>query len=538
MSGKTDELSAATRAALEALLRPRSIAVVGASSDPDTVAGLLFQNLIGSHFAGTVLPVNRKHPLVQGMAAYPDLPSCPAVPDLVIVCVPAAAALAVIAQAGDLGVKTACVISAGYAETGAAGAALQADLASQAAARGVRLVGPNCIGVLNGTAGARFNATFSRAFPPPGRTALLSQSGAIGLAVLEAAEIRGLGIGAFVSVGNSVDLSSDDLLSYWGEDPATEVILLYLESIQHPERFVRLARRVGRRVPIVAVKAGRTVAGRRGAASHTAALSGGDVAVDAVLHQAGVIRAESIEEMLDLATVLSSQRSFKGPRVAIVTNGGGPGVLAADACEASGLVVPELDEATAASLRALLPAEASVANPVDMIASATAEDYGQAVRILGTAPELDALIVVYNTPLVTRASDVAHELVAARPELAEDVALLTVFMNADGPPRAVREAAIAAFDFPENAARALGRSVEWGRRHRGPAGVVQRPEVDVQRAHRLLAEATRATRTAGWRRSTRRGFSASTASPSPGRSSRAPRARPRRPRSSSVARSS
>ena len=226
-----------------------------------------------------------------------------------------------IAQAGDLGVKTACVISAGYAETGAAGAALQADLASQAAARGVRLVGPNCVGVLNGTAGARFNATFSRAFPPPGRTALLSQSGAIGLAVLEAAEIRGLGIGAFVSVGNSVDLSSDDLLSYWGEDPATEVILLYLESIQHPERFVRLARRVGRRVPIVAVKAGRTVAGRRGAASHTAALSGGDVAVDAVLHQAGVIRAESIEEMLDLATVLSSQRSFKGPRVAIVTNG-------------------------------------------------------------------------------------------------------------------------------------------------------------------------------------------------------------------------
>ena len=166
-------------------------------------------------------------------------------------------------------------------------------------------------------------------------------------------------------------------------------------------------------------------------------------------------------------------------------------MLAADACEASGLVVPELDETTAASLRALLPAEASVANPVDMIASATAEDYGQAVRILGTAPELDALIVVYNTPLVTRASDVAHELVAAHPELAEDVALLTVFMNADGPPRAVREAAIAAFDFPENAARALGRSVEWGRRHRGPAGVVQRPEVDVQRAHRLLAEATR-----------------------------------------------
>jgi acyl-CoA synthetase (NDP forming) len=497
MNEQREELSKATRDALDALLRPRSIAVVGASSDPGTVAGLLFENLIGSQFAGTVMPVNKRHPAVQGIAAYPDLASCPTVPDLVVVCVPAGAALEVMRQAGDLGVKAACIISAGYAETGADGAMRQSELAHEAAAGGVRLVGPNCTGVLNGTDGARFNATFSRAFPPPGRTSLLSQSGAIGLAVLEAAEVRGLGIGAFVSVGNSVDVGCDDLLCYWGDDPGTELILLYLESIQDPARFVRIARRISRRVPIVAVKAGRTVAGRRGAASHTAALSEGDVAVDAVLHQAGVVRAESIEEMLDLATVLSSQQSFRGPRVAIVTNGGGPGVLAADACEANGLVVPELDELTAAGLRAMLPPEASVSNPVDMIASASAEDYGKAVRILGASPEIDALVVMYNTPLVTRASDVARELVAARAELPADVALATVFMNADGPPHELREAGIASFVFPENAAKALGRSVGWGHRRGQPLGRVLRPEVDAQQARRFLAEAGRDARD-GW----------------------------------------
>ena len=499
MNEHGDELSAETRAALQALLQPRSIAVVGASSDPDTVAGLLFKNLIESHFDGTVLPVNPRRPTVQGVAAYPDLASCPVIPDLVVVCVPAPAVADVVKQAGDLGVKAACVISAGFAETGAEGAALQAELAGEAAARGVKLVGPNCTGVLNGATGDRFNATFSRAFPLPGHAALLSQSGAIGLAVLEAAKVRGLGIGAFVSVGNSVDLAVDDLLSYWGEDPATDLILLYLESIQDPARFVRIARLVSQRVPIVAVKAGRTEAGRRGAASHTAALSGGDAAVDAVLHQAGVIRAESIEELLDLATVLSAQCSFKGPRVAIVTNGGGPGILAADACEANGLVVPELSELTTSKLRAMLPSEASVSNPVDMIASATAENYGQAVRILGAAPEVDAVIVVFNTPLVTRASEVADEFIAARAGLSADAALIGVFMNADGPPRQLREAKIASFVFPENAARALGRSVTWAQRRGQPAGRQLRPEVDVHRVRTLMAAASRET-SDGWLR--------------------------------------
>jgi len=497
LSATLRDRSSKTLTALEAFLHPHAIAVVGASSDPNTIAGLLFSNLVDSHFGGVILPVNKRHPTVQGIAAYADLAACPVVPDLVLVCVPGSAAPGVVAQAGALGVKAVCVISAGFAETGVDGALLEASLVQVAVANGVRLIGPNCTGILSGGGDLRFNATFSRVVPAPGRTSLLSQSGAIGLAVLEAAQARGLGIGAFVSVGNSTDLSSTDLLLYWGQHPDTDLILLYLEEIQDPRWFVRAARWVGRRVPIVVLKAGRTEAGSRAAASHTAALSGGDVAVEALLHQAGVIRADSVEEMLDLATMLSSQRRFRGRRVAILTNGGGPGILAADACETNGLIVPELDALTAARLRSLLPPEASVSNPVDMIASATAQQYGQAARVLGTAPGIDALIVMFNTPLITRASDVASELIAARAEISDDVPLISVFMNREGSPPALGEACVASFAFPEKAARALSRSIEWEERRSRPGGRVSRPEVDASRVGSFLARAGRRA-SGGW----------------------------------------
>jgi acyl-CoA synthetase (NDP forming) len=470
-----DRLSA-VRPGLDAFLHPQAIAVVGASADPGTLSGMLFANLVASRFSGTVLPVNKNHPQVQGVPAYPDLASCPVVPDLVIVCVPAPAVVGVVAQAGELGIRAVCVISAGFAEIGSAGAGLQARLVEEAAARGVRVVGPNCTGVLSGTGSLRFNATFGRTVPRAGNTCMLSQSGAFGLAVLEAMEARGLGIGGFVSVGNTADVGVSDLLLYWGHDPGTDLVLLYLESVPDPRSFIRVAKHVGTRVPVVVLKAGRTQAGRRGAASHTAALSSGDVAVDAFLHQAGVIRAESIEEVLDLATVLGSQQRFRGRRVAIVTNGGGSGVIAADACESNGLLVPELGAATATILRSLLPAEASVSNPVDMIASATARHYGEVVRALGSSADIDALIIVFNTPVLATAAEVAAELVAARDDLSPDMPLVAVFLNRDGPPGVLREAGIPAFVFPENAARSLGRSVAWHeRRGRSSATPSARP---------------------------------------------------------------
>ncbi|MCE9620854.1 MAG: acetate--CoA ligase family protein [Actinomycetia bacterium] len=493
---ETGDMEKGLRPALDGFSSPRAIAVVGASSDPTTIAGLLFANLVDSGFGGVVLPINPHHTEVRGIRAYADLASCPTTPDLVVVCVPADAVIDVVAQAGDFGVGAVCVISAGFAEVGPQGAARQARLVATARERGVRLVGPNCTGILGGVGEGRFNATFSRTLPAAGGAFLLSQSGAVGLAVLEAADARGLGIGAFVSIGNAADVSTNDLLRYWEDESAADVILLYLESIPGPASFLRVAQRLGRRVPIVAVKAGRTVAGRRGAASHTAALSGGDVGVDALLHQAGVIRAGSIDEMLDLATMLSCTRRYSGRRVAIVTNGGGPGILAADACEANGLEVPELAASTAAQLRALLAPEASVANPVDMIASATAAQYGQVTRIVGAESDVDAVMVLFNTPLITRAVEVADEMIAARAVLADDVALVGVFMNRDGAPATLHAAGIASFTSPENASRALARAIAWDERRRRPEGTIPRPAFDVAQARRIVN--TAASTGEGW----------------------------------------
>ena len=474
------------RPALDGFSTPHAIAVVGASGNPATIAGLLFGNLVDSGFGGVVLPINPHHAEVRGITAFPDLASCPVTPDLVVVCVPADAVADVVAQAGDLGIGAACVISAGFAEVGPEGEARQARLVATASERGVRLVGPNCTGILGGVGDGRFNATFSRTLPAAGGVFLLSQSGAVGLAVLDAADARGLGIGAFVSIGNAADVSTNDCLRYWEDESAADVILLYLESIPDPASFLRVARRVGRRVPIVAVKAGRTVAGRRGAASHTAALSGGDVGVEALLHQAGVVRAGSIEEMLDVATVLSSTRRYRGRRVAIITNGGGPGILAADACEANGLEVPEPAAPTAARLRSLLPPEASVSNPVDMIASATASQYGHVACILGDEQDVDAVMVLFNTPLLTRSVDVADELIAVRAALADDVALVGVFMNREGPPAMLHAAGIPSFTSPENAARALARAIAWDDRRRRPEGKIPQSAVDVGRARSIV----------------------------------------------------
>jgi acetate---CoA ligase (ADP-forming) len=280
----------AARIAVGPFLRPGSIALVGASDTPGSVGQLLLANLLESGFAGPVYPVTPRHQVIQGMTCYPDLAACPTRPDLALVAVPAPAVADVVDQAGALGVRAVCVISAGFAEIGGPGRVLQDELRRRARAAGVRLIGPNCMGLLNGGPDPRFNATFSTAFPPPGQLAFVTQSGGLGLAALALLSGPSLGIGGFVSVGNTVDLTPNDLFLYWDEDPGTHVVLAYLESVPDPRRFARIARRISRHQPVVAVKAGRTGAGRRAASSHTAALAAGETAVEALFHQAGVIR--------------------------------------------------------------------------------------------------------------------------------------------------------------------------------------------------------------------------------------------------------
>ncbi len=317
------------------------------------------------------------------------------------------------------------------------------------------------MGIVNTAPDISMNATFAPVRPVAGRLGFSSQSGGLGIAILSEATHRDLGVSSFVSVGNKVDVSGNDLLRYWEDDPATSVILMYLESFGNPRHFAQISRRISRKKPIIAVKSGRSTSGSRGASSHTAAMATPDAAVDALFRQAGVIRVDTLEELFDVADVLSHQPLPKGKRVAIVGNAGGPGVLAADACEGYGLSVPELSEATQLQLRSILSPEAAVSNPVDCIASASADDYRRALEVVLADDVVDAVIVSFTPPLVTDADDVAAAVafVAATAEKP----ILAVFLTTTGTVDALRtgDRRVPWFAYPESAARALGRIVPY-----------------------------------------------------------------------------
>jgi acetate---CoA ligase (ADP-forming) len=477
--------------ALGKFLSPRSVALIGASRRRDTIGGRILANLLAAPFSGPVYPVNPQAREVQGVAAYPGVEAIPDPVDLAVVAVPAGEVVTVAEQCGRKGVSALLVISAGFAEIGAAGAARQRDLLRVCRAAGMRLIGPNCLGIVNTDPAVQLDATFAPVAPPPGTVGFLSQSGALGLAVTDHATSLGLGLSSFVSVGNKADVSGNDLLQYWEADPRTRVILLYLESFGNPRKFARIARRVGRVKPIVAVKSGRSAAGSRAAASHTGALVASDVTVDALFHQSGVIRTDTLEEMLDVAMLLAHQPVPRGRRVALVTNAGGPAILCADACEARGLAIPALAEATRARLGEFLPAAASRTNPVDMIATATAADYGRAVRIVGADPDIDAVVVIFIPPLATQSDDVARAIVDAARELKGDKPILSVFMSARGVPDALRtsDVQIPAYAFPEDAAIALARVSGYGEWLTRPTEAPPRIEARRGEAAALVAKA-------------------------------------------------
>jgi acetyl coenzyme A synthetase (ADP forming)-like protein len=451
--------------AVRAFFRPDSVAVVGASRQRGTIGGEVFHNLVSYQFRGPVLPVNPAAPVVQDVVAYPSVEQIPGPVDLAVVVVPAERVPEVIQACGRKRVRSLVVLSAGFAETGPEGRAKQQALVEAAHAAGMRLIGPNCMGVLNTDPEVRLNATFAPAPPPQGRTAFMSQSGALGLAIMDYAGSLGVGLSTFASVGNKADISGNDLIRYWAEDPNTDVILLYLESFGNPRKFSRIARRVGREKPIVAVKSGRSPAGSRATSSHTGALlAAADVTVDSLFRQSGVIRTDRLEEMFDVASLLANQPPPRGRRVAILTNAGGPGILCADASVAEGLEVHSLTETTQAALRDLLPREASVENPVDMIASATPDQYRDAIRIVARDPNVDALVVIFIPPLVTRPEDAARAIVEGVRALDREKPVVAVFMQSRGVPQELRAAdlRIPSYAFPEDAAIALARVAWYG----------------------------------------------------------------------------
>src|SRR5690349_7901191 len=394
-------------AAVDRLLAPRSVAVIGASRTKGSIGAELFHNLVSFGFTGPVYPVNPAASTIDGLQAFRSIRDIPADVDLAVITVPAAAVVGVAQECAAKGVRGLVVISAGFAEVGADGVNLQRQLVEVCRRSGMRLVGPNCMGVINTAPDVRLDATFAPDTPVRGRVGFLSQSGGLGIAVMARAQALGSGFSSFVSVGNKADISGNDLIQFWEADPETSMIMLYLESFGNPRRFARVARRVSRTKPVLAVKSGRTQAGSRATSSHTGALlSASDVTVDALFRQAGVIRTDTLAELFDTVLLFGSQPLPAGNRVAILTNAGGPAILCADACEASGLVVPQLPEEIRAALARFLPPAASTANPVDMIASASASDYASTMHVLADCDDIDAFIVIFTPPLVTQASDV------------------------------------------------------------------------------------------------------------------------------------
>jgi acetate---CoA ligase (ADP-forming) len=473
------------------LFRPQSIAVIGASRTPGTVGYEIVHNLLAEGFSGALYPVNPKATSVHSVPAYARVGDVPGHVDLAIITVPKERALAVVEECGAAGVRAVVVITAGFKEIGPAGAEREQELLAIVQRYGMRMVGPNCLGVVSTAGDIRMNATFAPIMPPPGPVSFMSQSGAMGVTILDYAAEYGIGVHHFVSIGNKADVSGNDLIEYWADDPATRVILMYLENFGNPRKFTRIAREVTKVKPIIAVKAGRTAAGARAASSHTGALAGMDSATDALLAQCGVLRVDSVEELFDMAMAFGHLPVPRGNRVAVVTNAGGPGIIITDACEANGLSVAELSPETQTRLRQNLPEEASVRNPVDMIATATPESYRIALEAVLADPNIDAAIAAFVPPLRVRQQDVARSIVAAR-RAYPDKPMLAVLMGRAGLPEGradLRDAGIPGYIFPESAARALAAMYRYRRWLERPAGAVREFAVRSADVARIIASA-------------------------------------------------
>lgn len=477
----------AAAAAMRHFLEPASVAVVGASERPGSVGRQVLERVVGSGFDGPVHPVNPRGGTVLGLAASRSVSELPEPVELVVVATPAATVAAVARECALAGVPALLVLSGGFAEAGPEGVARQEELLAICRAAGMRLVGPNCLGAMGQA--RPLDATFAPTPAPPGRLALLSQSGGVGLALIERAEALGLGLSSFVSIGNRPDISLNDVLEYWEQDDATDAVLLYAESFGNPRNFVRIARRVGRSKPIVAVRAGRSAAGARAAASHTGAIvAGSNAGIDALLRQAGVIAVDTLGELFDVAALLASQPLPRGPRVAIVTNAGGPAVLCADACAAGGLELPELSPPLRARLAEIAGANAATANPVDMLAAADGPVFAAAIEAIAGSSEVDAAIAIYTPVLGTSADSVRAELARVAGNI--DLPLIGVLFGGN---RSDGGDGFAEHAYPEGAARALGLVAAHARWRERPAGrPLNHPSARRGEAASLLATAVAA----------------------------------------------
>jgi acetyltransferase len=481
-------------AELDPIFRPRSVAVIGASRRRNTIGREILRNLVDFEFCGPVYPVNSRSPVVHSMHAYRDLDRIPGPVDLAVVVVPRDDVLPTLRKCGRKGVRGIVVVTAGFREVGSEGAELEQRAAAVLREHGMRMVGPNCMGVINTEPDVRLNATFASSLPARGNVGFISQSGALGEAILANAARSGIGVAMFVSMGNKTDISGNDLLEYWEDNDDVQVILMYLESFGNPRRFTQIARRVTRKKPVITVKAGRTAAGARAATSHTGSIVGLDVAAESLLEQCGVLRVSSLEEMFVQAAALASQPLPQGDRIAIVTNAGGPAILCTDSLIGRGLRLAKLGAATRRALARALPSEASVANPIDMIASADAGRYRAVLSRVMRDPGVDGVIAIFVSPIMIDAYEVARAIADAANG---EKPVLSVFMGKERSSEGLAELArrrVPVYRFPEEAASGMSALTRYRELREAPQGRQLRFRVQRARARRAIASARAAAR--------------------------------------------
>ncbi len=484
---------------LEAVFAPRAVAVIGATSRPGSVGQAVFANVLHHNYSGVVYPVNPKAPSIMSVKAFASIRDIPDEVDLSIIIVPQDLVAQVLRECGEKKVKAAIVITAGFKEMGPEGGQKEQEVLQVAKACGIRLLGPNCLGIINTDPQVSLNGSFARLMPLPGNIALISQSGAVGVAALEYASGERIGLSKFISVGNKADLNENDFLRYLQDDPLTDVILLYLEDLADPSRFFKLAQEITadhrKRKPILAIKSGRTPAGARAASSHTGALAGSDEAYDALFAQCGVLRVESLEELFDYAMAFANQPLPSGKKVAIVTNAGGLGIMTTDAAVRYGLDMASFTPATLEALRAGLPPAAVIHNPVDLLGDAREDRYGMALECVLSDDQVDGVIVISTPQLMTDLVAIAKTVAQVVPKHGKPTVVCQMALGEiDEALGIFTEAHIPHYHFPEEAARSLAALARYGwsirRRHR----IKHFADVDKETVKMLISKAREAGR--------------------------------------------
>ena len=483
----------ATVASVKSVFYPHSIAIIGASRHPETIGYLLVRDLLESGFAGAVYPVNPNAEVVSSIKAYRSVSDIPDEVDMAIIAVPGILVSRVVEECGRKQVRSLIVISDGFKESGPEGAIRERELREIAFGHGMRIVGPNCMGAINTDASINMNATFCPIYPSSGNVSFLSQSGAMGVVILEYARSLNFGLATFISIGNRADISANDLLEYWEQDSRTKVILLYLESFGNPRNFVRIVRRVSAKKPIVVVKSGSTSLGSRAASSHTGAMATSEIVTEALFHQTGIIRVRGVEELFDLASLLSNQPLPKGKKLVIVTNGGGPGILAADASAELGLELPDISHETKEKIKPHLKRNIRINNPIDTTAQATAEEFEGILKVLSGDPHNDAALVIFVPPSMSGYEEFEAAFTRVAPLFRRrKKPLLVCFMGQKGFKAELGSPGkyIPSYSFPESAVYALAKVANYAEQLKRNKGIIPKiPGIQRTKAKDIINEA-------------------------------------------------